>query len=600
MNYFRDKTLAILLLLFLATRLIILFFDFSSLTQLEELYNGTLAREMLRGLFLPLLQLRYIEYQSGSLIVSFCAIPYFVIFGQSYVSLKLVALTFSAGTFTIFYLLLRNYFSQRTALWAGLLYIFSPPIVGQLNLKVEGANSQSILITMAIWYLFFKLFCAKTYEPQGNPRSRGNSVEGVDQVTGRQELLTAGLLGALISFGIWFCPVVCVVTLCILILWRMHNPYFIFTRRFVIVLIGFFLGAIPALYDYWYTNFSGLRYLLLNGYVAVGKVSLIPIKFAELWGVALMRPFPSKELWGIPGNVLNGIFYIFAVIAVQSYLYLYKSEIAVLARNICSLRPATKRSIESCRGAFFLLYLVAFSLFYAATRLKVSSDAKPMDGYRYLVSFYPFLFILIALGMEELSKRKHHWLKRLFVSVMLINAIYLLSYTVMGDFATGLRMKGYSYEMLGLRLYDNSHDDLDHALSLCEKKIQDESDSEACIMGVACSVILECQQYMGVAQDQCIAIWLMGVSTKWYPYFYRAQGQSIASQYFRPEDVPLWRTKLQWVPAEYLSYCYQGLGCAVNAICNCDPRKQVEYIQRIAPEFKPAFQYGLTLPYYSL
>lgn len=54
------------------------------------------------------------------------------------------------------------------------------------------------------------------------------------------------------------------------------------------------------------------------------------------------------------------------------------------------------------------------------------------------------------------------------------------------------------------------------------------------------------------------------------------------------------------VPIEYLDYYYQGPGCATKETCKVAHKRQVDYVRRIAPQFKSAFQRGLTLPYYGL
>jgi len=601
MSYLRDKTLAILLLLFLATRLIILFFDFSSLTQLEELYNGTLAREMLRGLFLPLLQLRYIEYQSGSLIVSFCAIPFFLIVGESYFSLKLVALLFSAGTLIVYYKLLEKYFSKRIALWAGLLYVFSPPIFNQLNLKVEGANSQAILITMTIWYIFFTLFCVDRHDAQRADRVYDRcSARGYGRLQKvlRKEDLLAILLGFLCSFGIWFCPVVALVIICMGILWFAIDTYFFITRRFMLMLGGSLLGAIPAMVDYVQNNFAGLKYLLVHP--CRDRASPVLSKLAELWGPGLLNSFSFKNIYLIPGAVINGYLYSLTIVTIICFIFLRRQQLLSLIYGLFFIKKPRLQSIAAFKEIAFFIYLVIFSLFWSITKFGIEEHGSPMHKYHYYISIYPFIYVVMVLAITDMLTKGWRCVKYFFIIALIFDAACMFSSVVKGHFGEGFQLKGYSYEMLGLRLYENFHNNPDHALDLCQKKLQDESDCESCIMGVVCSVLLECQDRKEVDQNQCLINRLAGVSRMWHPYFYRGRGQYIADQYSRPEDVPLWGTKLQGIPLEYLNYCYQGLGCAAKEICKRDPRRQVEYIQRIAPEFRPAFQHGLTLPWYSL
>src|SRR3990170_8594370 len=73
----------------------------------EELYNGTIAMELLSGLNMPLLDYAYNPHNGGTILVGILAAVFFKIWGNSYFSLKLVALLFATLSL-IFCLLLLN------------------------------------------------------------------------------------------------------------------------------------------------------------------------------------------------------------------------------------------------------------------------------------------------------------------------------------------------------------------------------------------------------------------------------------------------------------------------------------------------------------
>src|SRR3989304_6920035 len=58
----------------------------------EELYNGTIAMEILNGLNLPLIDYQYTPHNGGTIVIGVLAAFFFKLFGNTYFSLKLVAL----------------------------------------------------------------------------------------------------------------------------------------------------------------------------------------------------------------------------------------------------------------------------------------------------------------------------------------------------------------------------------------------------------------------------------------------------------------------------------------------------------------------------
>src|SRR3989338_10372298 len=93
---FKDKNVLIisgLTILFLILRLAVLFSSLDKIYESEELYSGTIAREIIQGPLIPLWE--YLDYKveyfpGGTLVVGILAVPFFLLFGQTYIALKLV------------------------------------------------------------------------------------------------------------------------------------------------------------------------------------------------------------------------------------------------------------------------------------------------------------------------------------------------------------------------------------------------------------------------------------------------------------------------------------------------------------------------------
>ncbi|HAH19368.1 MAG TPA: hypothetical protein DCL49_00510, partial [Candidatus Omnitrophica bacterium] len=116
--------------LFLVFRLLVLLTYSNRLYEPEELYRGTIAREIIHGPLIPLweyLDFKVEYFPGGTLVVGILAVPFFWLFGETYFSLKLVALLFALGTFVLWYLFLDKFFSRRIAVVTALIFIFCVP-----------------------------------------------------------------------------------------------------------------------------------------------------------------------------------------------------------------------------------------------------------------------------------------------------------------------------------------------------------------------------------------------------------------------------------------------------------------------------------------
>src|SRR3990170_1350391 len=104
----------------------------------EELYNGTIAMEILNGLNLPLINYQYTPHNGGTIVIGVLAAFFFKLFGNTYFSLKLVALLLHTLSLIFCLVLLSRHFSNEVAALAGLFFLFSPSIYTESNLIACG------------------------------------------------------------------------------------------------------------------------------------------------------------------------------------------------------------------------------------------------------------------------------------------------------------------------------------------------------------------------------------------------------------------------------------------------------------------------------
>ena len=77
----RYAYLAGLVLLYVFTRLLVLFCAIDKVTLDEELYRGNIAKELISGPAFPFLDYQRSEYEGGSLVNGVLAVPFFLLFG---------------------------------------------------------------------------------------------------------------------------------------------------------------------------------------------------------------------------------------------------------------------------------------------------------------------------------------------------------------------------------------------------------------------------------------------------------------------------------------------------------------------------------------
>ena len=141
--------LAVLCLAFILVRLPIILTSMDKIFDVNELYVGTIAKELIEGPSLPLFDYQLTHIKGGTLLAGIFVVPFFWLFGQSYFVLKLAALLVSLMILAVTYLFLWRFFSKRIAVIAGTLMTISAPLYTLFSLTLYGREHESILFAMA-------------------------------------------------------------------------------------------------------------------------------------------------------------------------------------------------------------------------------------------------------------------------------------------------------------------------------------------------------------------------------------------------------------------------------------------------------------------
>ncbi len=163
-----DTSLLLLLLVFfLASRLLWIWLNPATASYWEESYRWFAAHEILNGATWPLLDYQADHYQGGSLVVILLALPIFKLAGESILTLKLVAILLSAMTMAMLYALARKFFGRTAALLAGLSYLAGPPVVAFWGLVPMGFHGESTLLSLLQVYVFIGLLTGEWRSSRG-------------------------------------------------------------------------------------------------------------------------------------------------------------------------------------------------------------------------------------------------------------------------------------------------------------------------------------------------------------------------------------------------------------------------------------------------
>ena len=334
----------------------------------EELYRGTIARELLEGLHAPLWSYQADHYSGGSLVVGLLAAPAIALFGPRLFALKLVAIAFAAATAAVAVQFLARRYGVRAALAGAALFVMPPPGLVQLQSLAKGFHTESPLFTLASLSALF----AFVYDGRR-----------------RRWLFAAAFAGGL---GVSFTPIAALGLVGVVVTWLVverGRPRGADALSFV---LGVVLGAAPA-----------VAYAAAHG-LAPGAPSLaevwsawpeplgirlakIPARVAKLVVVALPLSAGFPDVGRVPGVGLSALY-------------------AVLALGVA----ATLLAREAWRGkrrepAALLLTIPAavFVAIYACTPVAIPSGTSAWAS-RHLAPLQILGLLLVAVAVARVRR----------------------------------------------------------------------------------------------------------------------------------------------------------------------------------------------------
>src|SRR3990167_8720404 len=125
LQLFKNSAPLILIFLFIFTRLLLIYVS-DDFYDPEACGIGNVANEILDGLKQPYYLYQHQDNYGNTLVTPFLVMFLFILFGKTSLSLLLAGIIINVLILTVLYLLLEKFFDKTAAIYASLLFIFSP------------------------------------------------------------------------------------------------------------------------------------------------------------------------------------------------------------------------------------------------------------------------------------------------------------------------------------------------------------------------------------------------------------------------------------------------------------------------------------------
>ncbi|MAE72364.1 MAG: hypothetical protein CME06_18080 [Gemmatimonadetes bacterium] len=495
----------LLALLFLSVRLPVALSS-PRIVEPEELYVGTIAREILLGDYpCAFFELQYGDHDFGSLVNGVLAVGLFSVFGSSALTLQILALGFALVAFFASMRIATHIGGKSAERIAALFLLLPPPILVRASLSAQGNHGEAIAFSAVALLATLGVL----------------SHDSSDQTTGRSRHsigMRLALIGLVLGAGVTYYYGFLLAAAAVLVLLLGTRPSPLLGRKALLLVAGFALGAAPWGYSAVAVGQASLDRPISASRAALGLAPSAGSARTTPWTEALKDA--GRDLVGVLGRDLPEAFtarwpasspfgktlsravslersHISArspetgrkppaerlrsrtpagltwyLICVLGILGLVVAEI--LARPSRTHKPnqetARKAGVLATAGGVPLLFLTIIALGYAISPQSVPEKSLmlyPGDEYipyRYLVSAVWMLLLgaAVALGMalDARSRALRSFGVAALVSAAFLGTVSFLAYLddplFPWDPSRTARQKGTNYAPLGIKLARNA------------------------------------------------------------------------------------------------------------------------------------------------
>lgn len=423
-------TIGALAVALLLLRLAILLFAFDTLfTPGYELFPmGVLGNEIRLGLpSLPILEF-HDTHSGGQMLSSALTAVSFMVFGTSYLALKLVPVFFALGTLVLVFLFVLRHFGYGAATFSGLALVFGPASYIDYSSSNYGNHSE------VLFFIALSLFPLHAYLIQG-----------------KRTLGQAFLFGLTSGLAVWYALSSLIVIVLYIGLWYCVEGAFFLRRTFVAWLAGAAVGTAPLsavmlLYEapqakWMEAKFAG------RGVDWAGA----PGRLAEFFTDLLPRSPTFYDVGPIAGSTLDRTLFLLWIVVTAIALFRTRESFAWCIVRV--FRPGRGRPAETRDLAVvFLLYPLALAGAYALSNFKIGNwRAYEWAGFRYLFTGFLFVNLTAAFAFAELKRVGWAPVARVVAAaIVLVGLVGNLGHGFSrGSFGKGLDYPGYYYAQAG-------------------------------------------------------------------------------------------------------------------------------------------------------
>ena len=384
----------IIIVVFIFTRFLFIFFTPYAYYN-EEAKIGSLGHDILfeKGLRLPFWGYLDSPHSGGSIFSGLVAVPFYYIFGNRYLALKMAALFFSLLTIVLWYRLILSEAGEKRYIYILFLifFIFATPHYVQKSVILAGNTVELMFFNILVISCFWKIKKNLVIKP-----------------------ISYFFLGLLCGFSFWVQFMSFYFFLAIILTLFITERFKQATFQVFYILIGFSLGMLPL----WIYNFQ-YKWVTLTHIQAVerGFFSFDSSKLKYFLFADLPKSFHFLDIGNIKAEYISFIVYGAFILAVIVHL---GSNFKIYIREFFS------KKINIRLELFLILYFAIFIFVTCFTRFPIGSadsewNSMNLHAEYYIVSFQPIIFALLIL----LNKYKS---KILTLVNILVSIIFILGY----------------------------------------------------------------------------------------------------------------------------------------------------------------------------
>ena len=419
------KVILLLLLIFVITRLTIILLLIDSVYDTDETLIGFISTEFLSGdMKVPMFDYTMLARHICNVIPAVLLMPFFLIFGNNLISVKLCALFISMLNLGTWYLLLKI-ISVRAALLFSVLYVFSPTVGTNISVVVWSPFSLVALFMGASIFLLVKILSSE-----------------------EENLFFSSILGFLCGLGGWIYYVHLLLLPPLFFIWGAKDKAFFFSRRFVAFALFFLLGLSPWLFYNVHHRFNSLLFKREPFYYL--DFTNIFFHARKIFTLFLPSLFSYEgAYWEIRFIFYAFLIYSYAVIAWDQVKRFKISELAG-----CS----PSRGIQFILTSYIAIYILLCCCAYTSEmRLKAC----------YIFFLYPFLLSIISIRLANLS---FYFRIPFLVLIIILHLFTYINRLPYARFMQGLFYEGDgNYGELGERLLSSRDYSIDEFNAVLKK-----------------------------------------------------------------------------------------------------------------------------------